>query len=142
MSMPPELYDAVDRFNADLDEGLSLDEVINQLLQEALAPVGYLDEHAVPESPDAARWKHTEGAVRWSLTDAGADGAGKAIMADAVRQGNVSFVPQMGRGFTMTQQHSPTSRALFNYCARRDKRRLYNIGRSALGLPGVAVDSD
>jgi len=78
-------------------------------------------------------WSNTENNMRWSLgPQSNQDGRQK--MNDALLAKDINRMGELKIGFYETQNKKDV-RDSFDACASENQGRLYNIGRSILGLP-------
>jgi hypothetical protein len=80
-------------------------------------------------------WSNTTNNMRWSLGPQ-SDQGGRQEMQDGLLAGDVNRMGEVKDGFYRTQNKRDV-RDSFDACAHDNQGRLYNIGRSILGLPGV-----
>lgn len=80
-------------------------------------------------------WDNTTNNMRWSLSGQ-SDEDGRKTMVDGLVAGDVNRMGEVKNGFFATQRDGHI-RDSFDACARENQGRLYNIGRSILGLPAV-----
>ena len=81
----------------------------------------------------ALEWQNTEANMRYSLTNGGADEDGKHKMQDGLLAADVNRIGQVQIGFYETQGNQGI-RDAFDNCKSEDQRRLYNMGRTIIGL--------
>jgi hypothetical protein len=80
-------------------------------------------------------WSNTTNNMRWSLGPQ-SNKQGRQDMQDGLLAGDVNRMGEVKNGFYETQNKGDV-RASFDACASENQGRLYNIGRSLMGLPGV-----